>query len=67
LQEWERPSNKKPEGEPPDKFDLSFDDDNHLIYYAKLSREDRNKIENNIKSVLAKMEYFKIHNIEKGF
>lgn len=61
LQEWERPSNKKPEGEPPDKFDISLDNDNHLIYRARLSQEHRENIEENIKSTLAGMNYFKIH------
>jgi hypothetical protein len=63
LQEWQRPSTEKPEGESPEEFDLEIDNHNHLVYHAWLSRKRINDIEEDIKSTLAEMNYFKIKGV----
>jgi len=64
LQEWERPLKKKPYGERADKFDIGLTPSNHLIYYANINKKHINKIEGDIKSVLATMDYFIIIKIK---
>lgn len=63
LQEWQRPSKEKPEGESPEEFDLEIDNHNHLVYHAWLSTKRINDIEEDIKSTLVGMNYFKIKGV----